>query len=185
MEQFLRPLHLACIADDMRPNMRLIEIKRGIAQATNGHMLVKIQLSETCLLDEDQIKMLDGKFIDMEVWKECHKCDMIEVEPDNIICHKNGIKKIFEYSNSQGTFFNLDSIIETLKEKQSEGKEFVIMNATFITIIQKIMGNSELTFAYSTGESGVLIYPQEGCGSFAVLMPCHYEGKLNRYFFTT
>jgi len=40
MEQILNPLHLACIADEFRYNLRLIEIKNNIATATNGMILV-------------------------------------------------------------------------------------------------------------------------------------------------
>jgi len=46
MEQILNPLHLACRADDFSPNARLIEIKNGIATATNGHIVARVDLRE-------------------------------------------------------------------------------------------------------------------------------------------
>lgn len=186
MIQYLKPLHLVCINDDFRPNCRLIEIKNGIAQATNGHMLIKIQLADNSELTPEDIATLNGKYIDMEVWKEAFKCEKLEITEEVIIVHKNGIRKMFDYSDSQGTFFNLDSVIETIKSKHSEGKEFIRLNARSISTIQKVFGESEIIFAFSEGDSGVLMYTRNDCGMFALLMPVMDDYlAANRYFFLT
>lgn len=183
MDQILFPLHLACLDDDMRPNLRLIHIHHGIAHATNAHILVKLSLKDTSTLTDDQIKILEDKYIDMEVWKEIHKCDQLELDDEYLICHKDGIKKIFEYSSAMGSFFSLDSIIEEIKRAEPLEKSINKYNAKYIEIIRKIFGDNELTFATSSNNT-TLVYPYDGCGFFAVLMPV-YTAESNRYFFTT
>ena len=115
MTMILKPLHLACIKDETRPNMRLIEIQNNIATATNGTILVKIDLTLTSSIEPEVLKFLNGKFIDMETWKEIHKCDTLEIYDEQIDCYKAGIKKTFYYSQATGSFFNTNSIVEDVK----------------------------------------------------------------------
>lgn len=185
MEQILNPLHLACRADDFSPNQRLIEIKNGIATATNGHIIARIDLRENGQLAPEQIELLNGKFIDMEVWKECHKCEQVEITDENIICYKNGIKKTFDFSSSQGQFFNTDSIIIGISKAGEEEKRIMKFSAKYIGIFEKIFGSSEITFSFSKGEQGTLVFPNDHGGMFGVLMPVRTDGTENRYYFLT
>lgn len=57
MTQYLKPLHFACIEHDTRPNMALIKVKDGYAIATNGYMIVKLDLSITSTLSKELIKL--------------------------------------------------------------------------------------------------------------------------------
>jgi len=185
MEQILNPLHLACRADDFSPNQRLIEIKNGIATATNGHIIARVDLRENGQLTPEQIDLLNGKFIDMEVWKECHKCDEVEVTEENIICHKNGIKKTFDFSVSQGQFFNIDSIIIDIANAGEETKRIMAFNSKYITIFEKIFDSAEITFSFSKGNQGTLVFPDDHSGMFGVLMPVLIDPIPNRYYFLT
>jgi len=185
VEQFLKPIHLACGDDDMRPNMRLIEVCNGVAQATDGHILVKVDLEKTSLLDPDQINILNGKFIHMEVWKEIHKCDMIELTNDLITCTKNGIKKMFEYSQPQGTFFRLDDLIAQIMEAGSESKLMMAYNPKFIGIVAKIFQSDTMIFSFSVGSAGTVIFPNDFDGMFAILMPVMITGGTDRYVYLT
>ena len=183
MEQQLPPLHLACGNDELRPNICLIEIKGTIATATDGHMIVKIDLSQNGNLTPDQIKVLDGRFIHSEVWKELHKCDLIELDETGMWCNKNGIRKGFEYSEVQGTFFKIDTIIEAAKIDGEESKRLVSYNPAFITVLAKIFQSSTMHFSFTKGKNkGTIIFPSEHCGMFALLMPVDSDG-VNRYLF--
>lgn len=182
MDQFLKPLHLACGDDDLRPNIRLIEIKNNIASATEGHILVKLDLTQTSMLQPEQLKTLDGKYIDKEVWKEIYKCDLLEFDDAHIICHKNSIKKMFEYATPNGEFFNINKIIEQAADDGVEAKTLISYNSKFINILQKIFQNESLTFSFSKGNQGTFVYPYEHSGMFAILMPQASENT-NRYYF--
>lgn len=183
MEQKLKPLHLACSTDELRPNMSLIQIKNNHATATDGHICVRVDLSETSTLDPESIKLLNGKFIHREVWKEIHKCDSVEFDDNGIYCHKNGIKKTFEYAVANGSFFDIDNVIEDLKRNGDEAKTNVCYNPSLITIIGKIFQESQLEFSFSKGNLGTIVFPYNESGMFAVLMPKHIEGPSCRYFF--
>lgn len=185
MEQILNPLHLACTDDDLRVNFRLIEIKNGIATASNGHIIARIDLRQNGQLTPEQIDLLNGKYIDMEVWKECHKCDQVEITEENIICHKKGIKKTFDFSQPQGSFFNTDSIIITISDVGNEAKENIKYNAKYIAIFQKIFCENEITFSFSKGGQGTPVYPNDRGGMFGVLMPVIVMEPENRYYFLT
>lgn len=182
MEQFFRPLHLACVNDETRVNLSLIEIKNGIATATNAHILVKMELLKTSIVEPDQLKVLEGKFIHMEVWKEIHKCDSLLFHEEYIECHKNGIKKIFEYSESQGTFFNTNQIVIDIKEAGEIDARIITYNPHYINTIYKIFGGNALHFSFTGSNKGTIVFPEEYSGMMAVLMPIDSQVK-NRYIF--
>ena len=182
MEQKFPPLHLASNDDEMRPNMALIEIKNNHATATNGHMIVRVDLTEHSKLTPETLAILNGKFIHKEVWKEIWKCDQVDFDDIGIYCFKNGIKKTFEYSVSHGQFFNIDSIIIELKVNGNEEKPSICYNPKFIAIIGKIFNGEQMQFSFTKGNLGTLLFPFEGAGMFAVLMPMYIE-KNERYFF--
>ena len=183
MEQYLKPLHLACHADDMRPNFRLIEIANGIAQASNGHIIVKLALRETSQLTEEQITMISGKYIDMEVWKEIHKCDQVDFDETTITCWKNGIKKMFEYGEPVGEFFKLDTVITQIRESGEDHVRAITYNPKLISIIHKIFQEDKLTFSFSPTGKGTVVFPYQESGMFAILMPMSCDpAETNRYF---
>lgn len=182
MEQILNPLHLACIADEFRYNLRLIEIKNNIATATNGTILVKVDLTKTSNLLPEQLKIFEGKYIDMEVWKEIYKCDSLEVDDEFIRCNKDGITKIFEYSLPQGEFFKTDSIVLDLKESGESPVLTVGFTPKSLTIVSKIFQSDTLVMNFNGIDKGVFAHGGVDSGMFAVIMPQRIENT-NRYFF--
>lgn len=183
MTEFFRPLHLACADDDLRPNMSLIEIKNNTAIATNGSILVKLDLFKTSSLEKEKIEVLNGKYIHKEVWKEISKCEHLELDDERIVCHKNGIKKSFEYAEPNGTFFDISKVLIDVINHGTGKHDFVGMNSKYINILTKIFNNESLTYSFSKGENqGIIVYPYIGSGMFAVLMPCMLDGPVRYYF---
>ena len=180
----LKPMHLVCIEDEMRPNMALIQIKNGVAYATNANILVKIDLALTSTLSEQDLEILNGKYIHKEVWKEIWKCDILELEKDRIICHKDNIKKIFEYHTSQGEFFNLDSIVMDVSKNGVEAKQSIVYSHHLVTLIGKVFEEPNLHFSFSKHQQGTVVFPYDGSGMFAILMPVMNPTDTNpRYMF--
>lgn len=184
MEQQLKPIHLICTEDEMRPNMALIQIKNNVAYATNGHVLVKIDLQATSNLQKETLDIINGKYIHKEVWKEIWKCDVLEFEEDKIVCHKDGIKKIFEYATSHGTFFEMDNIVLDVKANGKEAKESIIYSHNLITLLGKVFQEPSLHFSFSKAQQGTVVFPYDDCGMFAILMPAMNPSDTNdRYIF--
>lgn len=190
----LNPLHLACLDDDDRPNLKLIEVKNNIATATNGSLLVKMDLTVTSKLTPGMIKILNGKFIHMHVWKEIVKCDSLELDDQNIICNKLGINKIFEYSMPQGEFFKIDNMILDIKESGPTERRVACYSSNSISIISDIFKTDDLNFSFTKGAKvkgedgelreslkGTVVFPYSESGMFAILMP--RETVENRYMF--
>jgi hypothetical protein len=185
MNTLLNPIHLACVADDSSPNKRLIEIKRGIATASNGIIIARIDLREQDAIPPEQLDILDGKFIDMEAWKDFHNADSVTFEHDIIHCSKNGSGKYFDYSTAQGEFFNIDSIIMTIADAGEEAKTFTQYNIRYLEILRKIFDTNSLIFAQSKGIAGTLVYPNNYSGMFGVIMPIVQTETQSRYYFLT
>lgn len=183
MEQQLKPIHLACGDDELRPNMQLIQIKNNIASATNGTVLVKINLTQNAaFLEEDSLKILEGKYIHKDVWKEIHKCDKLEFFEESIDCWKNGNKRTFYYSSANGEFFSIDTVISNTALAGEEPKRIITMNPKLITVLSKIFQHESLTFSFSKGNGGMFVFPNDTDGMFALLMPMQSD-NLNRYYF--
>lgn len=183
MKQYLKPIHLACGDDELRPNIALIEINNNIATATDGSILVKVDLTmnNNSELTPEQLKTINGKFIHREVWKEIFKCDFLEFDDQYIICHKDSIKKLFEYSEANGAFFNTNTIVEELKFTGGEEKEYIAYSPKYIAIIHKIFQHEQMIFSFSKKNKGTVVFPFEESGMFAVLMP--REATAGRYLF--
>lgn len=183
MEQKLLPIHIACSDDENRPNLSLVKIKNGVACATDGTILVKIDLLKTSEkhITPDDIKILNGKCIHKEVWKEIHKCETLQFDDDGIYCFKNGIKKTFEYNLPDGSIWQDDEIVEDVIQAGEDSKRIMCYNPKLIDKINKIFQHSELCFSFTKGNKGTLVYPYHGCGMFAILMPM--ESAENRYYF--
>lgn len=182
MEQQLPPLHLACEEDDLRPNMALIEIVNNIASATNGHILVKIDLSIASALSPETLKMLNGKYIHMEAWKAIHKCDFVEFFDDQIDIIQNGIKKTFYYSTANGQFFNTNAIVIEIKDAGETPVRMIAVNPKFIQILSKIFQSTDIKMSFTGDKKGIVVFPFEHSGMCAILMPCTTE-TVNRYLF--
>jgi hypothetical protein len=182
----LPPLHLASLLDEFRYNMALISIENGVATTTNGHMVVKIELAKTTQLSEEQIKILDGKFIHMTAWKEIHNTEIVDFTDSEIVCKNKGIEKIYSYANPQGEFFSIKSLISEAVVSGSEAKSFISFNHKYLSIIGKIFkactGSDNLVFNFNAGSKGAFITAYYESGVFAYLMPVFLEnGQDSKY----
>lgn len=180
--KLLKPIHLACIHDEKRPNMRLIQIKNNIATATNGSIVVKIDLQKTSKLTIDQLNFLNGKYIHMDVWAKILDSEVIDFDNDYVSTWKGGVHSMFAYNNPTGEFYSIDTVLLSVKEAGEESKRILGYNPKFISIISKVFETQALFFSPSKGDLGTVCFPSEDCGMWAMLMPLVSTG-VNRYMF--
>src|ERR1700739_1160684 len=133
--EFLKPIHLACSNDDLRPVLSLIEIKDNIATATNAHIMIRVNLAKTTELTEDTLKILNGKYIHKNVWKEIWRCDKLEFTETNIICHKQDVKYTFDYSQPTMSFAKEEGLVQIIEEAGVQTREMICYNYAFIKTI--------------------------------------------------
>lgn len=168
----LRPLHSICVNNIETPNQSLIHVRRNNATAYNGTVLVKIDLLKASSLTPEEIDILNGKFLHMEVWREMAECDELELFETKIIVHTDGIKKILEYSRPVGEFFDADEIVQDIKMAGEDKKRVMTYNIKNISLISKVFGHDSLHFSFSKGGLGTIVFPmQVDSGMFAVLAP--------------
>lgn len=179
----LPPLHLACMMDDMRPNMALIEIINGVASATNGHIIVKIDLNKHGHLTKEQIEFINGKHIHMETWKEMHKCDVLNIDGEGLHITNKGITKNIDFSEPLGEFFKIQTVIDDVKLKGQNAVPCIGMNASFIEIIRKVFGTELLAFSFTGEGKGIVVIPTKSDMDYAwaMIMPIMLI-EINRYF---
>ncbi len=84
------PLWKACGDDEIRTGMHYISFANGYAYATNSHILVRARLTDISNFDEQDLSLLDGKFIHGKLFKEIlnSKGDVI-ITADAIIAERN------------------------------------------------------------------------------------------------
>ncbi len=177
----LNPLHLACTKDEFRPSLRLISVKNNVATASNGSIIVKVDLTICSKLTPAMREHLNGRFIDMKVWEQMSKCDSLQLDDEYIIVNRDGINKMFEYSMPQGELFPLDNVVETVKYAGEEKKRIMCYNPNSIGIIASVFGAGTLHFSFSKDKAGTVVFPEDQCGMFAIIMPV--DSVSNRYMF--
>lgn len=179
----LYPVHLACLdSDDVSPNHKLVQIKNNIASATNGSVRVKCDLTLCSNLSPDMIRILNGKFLHRDVWALMSKCEVLYLDDSQIAITNNSVTAIYEYSQSQGEFFDIDLDVQMIKEAGEVLTRMVCYNTKHISLLSKILQTDHLHFSFSKDGLGTIVFSHYDCGAFGIIAPEVTEEK-NRYFF--
>jgi hypothetical protein len=166
----LPPLHLACSDDELRPAMMHIEIKNGIATATNASLIAQLNLAEYSTLEDDTIKKLNGKMIHRDVWEEILDADVLTVEDDIIHYEKGGIKADYDIQCDY-KFPDHKSIIDTIAGSIFAKKSFMAFNPKWIQIANKIFPSESLIVRFYESHEMLLIFPSGEAKGFVGVMP--------------
>lgn len=85
------PLWKACGDDKIRIGMHYISFANGYAYATDSHILVRARLTDISNFDEQELSLLDGKFVHGKFFKEIVGCKgNVTITPDAIVVERNG-----------------------------------------------------------------------------------------------
>lgn len=179
--QILKPLHLAAGSDEENPSTMLIGIRKNTATASNGNLMVKLDLTKTASLSSEDLEILDGKYIHKNTWKEIHKVDELEITEKAIHCHVNGVKKTFYYEKEQSELWDND-VAQKTKEGGDANHRMICLSASQIQTIHSIFQQDSLHFSFSPKKGGVVIWPTNDSGMFAILAP-EETMEMNRYIF--
>lgn len=96
-------MNLACSNDELRPVMNQIYFKDGFAYASDGHILVKNKIKECSSINDEQIQILDNKYLHKDHYRDILKYDIIEISEEGIEAKKvnGGEKAFFYFSNAE------------------------------------------------------------------------------------
>jgi len=175
-QKLLKPIHLACSDDDMRPILQHIYIDKGCAIATNGNIMVKSDLMENSLINDQQIvDSLEGKLIHKDVWKDLIKAARITVSEDKINAYTSGGVIEYPFAEPMGEdgkplrYPNYNTIIPPDSAKQ-EVAEFGLSSELF-AIIGKALKTDRLKCVLNGRNKAICVTPIDTYEEFAIIMP--------------
>lgn len=135
IKNFRTKLSLVCSSDDLRPVLQNIYFNDGYAVATDCHVIVKQSLKEHAFT-EDEIKIMNGKFIHKQVFNEIFRFDVVKVTEDGFNCIKKQVKVLISFSEVDGKYPISDKIFDNLKE--SLDVDEIGMNGNLIKTINDV-----------------------------------------------
>lgn len=132
------PLWKACGDDEIRTGMHYISFANGYAYATDSHILVRARLTDISNFDEQDLSLLDGKFIHGKLFKEIINCKgNVTITADAIVVEKNECK--ISYPLMTGIKFPECEKVLVGSEVTELKKEFGI-KARFLNTLSEVMG---------------------------------------------
>lgn len=119
-------IHNCCGSDDLRPNMQHVYFKDGYAYATNAHILIKESLATVHGFDEEQIKLMNDKYIHKNSFKYLKGAVVYTITENGIdAVYKNGVALTIKFNNLDGFKYPdcskvLDDAIKSTQDKKKE-----------------------------------------------------------------
>ena len=133
------PIWKACGDDNIRVSMHYVKFENGYAYATDSHILVKARLSDISNFDEQELSLLEGKFILGNNLKKIVKSkgvvtikeDAIVVEEENcVISYPLKTSHVIRFPDCERAM--VGSEVKALK------KEFGIY-AEYLSVLSEVM----------------------------------------------
>jgi len=166
----LPTLHLATASDDLRPALCHIEVLDGIATATNGSILARLNLAEYSNLPDEAIRALNGKLIHKDVWQEIQDVDLIEVNGDVIHVENGGVKANYNIACDL-KFPDHHSLVAAVANSTFDKKSFICLNPKHIAIANKLFPGENLICRFYEKNDMVVFFPSGEAKGFLGIMP--------------
>ncbi len=169
-KKMLPPLHLASGDDELRPALGFIEIKKGIATATNAMLISQLNLSVYSLLDDETIKKLNGKLIHRDIWESVMDAEEITVD-ENILHYKKGSVKADYDISCDYKFPNHKVIIDAVANSIFAKHSFICFNPKWVEVARKIFPSENLIMRFYENNEMMVLFPSGDAKGFIGIMP--------------
>lgn len=164
-------IHLACSDDELRPALACVEIKNGIATATDAHVLAQMNLNEYSLLLPEVIKKLDGKLIHRDIWAEIIDADLIDlIDDDTLNVKKGSIECNYRLINGL-KYPNYSDIIRSVANSKFAQKSFVAFNPKLIALASKLFPSENLICRFYIDHDMMIFFLSGDAKGFVGVMP--------------
>ena len=161
-------LYNICAVDTLREAINHIYFDKGNAVCSDGHIMAVFKISEISNLSEEQIKLLEGKFIHHNAFREMLKYNEIVIESDFITAKGNGFDVKIPLK-SDIKYPNYKKVISDAIAYQGR-KEKVVIDSKLLDLLQRCVGSTGSIINMSTGLQGMIVgYPS--MESYALIMP--------------
>lgn len=169
-KKIIPPIHLACADDENRIAQQYIKIEKGIAYATNAHILVLVNLHHHSDLADEVIEALDGKYVHMETWRKIMDAELIMLENNEIIYMHGLTKAKFEIAEDIN-FPDVKAVLNPVLNSENKDVSRIAFRPKLSDICNKIFNSGELHFLFKTHSNAILAYPCVGSYQYAMIMP--------------
>lgn len=170
----LPPMHLICSTDDLRRHLQCIHIENGIATATNALALVRYNLTD--YLEEDVLKIMDGKLIHKSMWEL-----MCGVECFFIQAHENNVRVNLGHGYLTLKFVDepypdFHKITNPLFSGEAlDSKTQISINTKQFSVISKVLNHASIigdyTFFFNQDAKAIVIVNNHHDDGIAILAP--------------
>lgn len=161
-------LHEICAIDELSESMEYVYFDGGNAVCSEFHIMAVFKIAEISTIEEEQIKLLEGKFIHRSAFKEMLKYDEILIESEFIIAKGKGfdarlpLKSDIKYPNYKKVLADVSC--------RKGGKERICINSELLDKLQSCVGSDGSIINMAIGAEGMIVnYPE--MESYALIMP--------------
>lgn len=180
----LPPLHLACSTDELRTEMMCVFIDEGVATATNGHILVRYNLSD--YLEQADLNKLNGKLIPASFWKIMSQTELwcIKIHEDRIEARMKGnyhaVLKFSEHNYER--YLDFKGVIADLFEgRLTEAKPSIKLNVKLLSEMTKILSHhynllsgtvhNQVRLFFNEGNRAIIVANEANEDAVGIIMP--------------
>lgn len=161
-------LHEICAIDKLRESMEYVYFDEGNAVCSDGHIMAVFKIAEISTIGQEQIELLEGKFIHRTAFKEMLKYDEIFIESEFIIA-KGKFSDARLPLKSDIKYPNYRKVI-AYNSGRKGSKERIHINSKLLDTLQSCVGSAGSIINMAIGEEGMIVnYPE--MESYALIMP--------------
>lgn len=143
------------------PVMEYVYIKDGFAYATDSRILVKANLHVISTFDDNEINLLNGKFISKSTFKLLRKSDYTLITEDGYEIAIGEAKLNIKFDEVDGTFPNADNVIHSSFDRSRVAVEQIGINAHFVELARKALGGKKHTFNFYGPTQAIRIWCED------------------------
>lgn len=180
MSKLLPPIHLFCSDDELRPALCHVEILDGVATATNGNIIARINLNEYSGVDETTIQQLSGQYIHADVWKLIHDATSIEynAETNKIVYHKGAIQAEIEMKDpAEVQYPDYGKILNRIANAKFDKKAFIAFNPKWVELCRKLFTTETVVMRFYEQEAMFVLFPGSDAKAFVGIMPMDFTSE--------
>ena len=161
-------LHEICAIDELRESMEYVYFDGGNAVCSDAYIMAIFKISEISTIEEEQIKLIEGKFIHRSAFKEMLKYDEILIESEFIIARGKGfdvrlpLKSDIKYPDYKKVIADISC--------RNGSKERIHINSKLLDTLQSCVGSDGSIINMAIGEGGMIVNYHEK-ESYALIMP--------------
>lgn len=158
-----------CGSDRFRPTFDLIYFEDGNMIATNGHVLMVLCLYECSTFCEQQINLLNGKYLHKKDYQSLLKEEVIVITEDGFLIKNDGREKTIKFVNPTIKFPDYKKLFDRKKGDVNA----IGLSASMMNIIASAFPFDTIKLEFTSNREAIYISPARSeYESKGLIMPC-------------